>query len=106
MVDKRGVDVLGWGMAKQRKAERVTEREEIEQIWAFCRKLDQRVAAIENELDDDAFNDGFDKLVAKAMAARPWYAKLWAWGKTGDTSWATLGFAILAFVLAMVALIA
>lgn len=102
-----------WGiyMAKQRKTERVTEREEIEQLWAFYRQLDERVAAIEDVMGDEAeyslTDAGLDKLVAEAMAARPWYAKVGSWLKRGEnlTSAALFGVS-LAFIALVIALIA
>jgi hypothetical protein len=109
-------------MAKQRKQERVTEREEIKALWEFMRSLSVRVDALQAAIDgiEDELNDGvatttveshalpddwLDELVAEAMAARPWYAKVGGWLRQGDNGLvvASIGVAT-ALVVGLIAL--
>ena len=83
---------------------------DIEYLFKLYLEVSERVDALEDEgvaLGECLSNEKLDELVAEAMAARPWYAKVWAWLRDGDNGLvvASIGIAT-AFVVALIALVA
>ena len=83
---------------------------DIECLFKLYVEVSERLDALEEEgvaMGECLANEALDEMEEEAMAARPWYAKVWAWLRDGDNGLvvASIGIATV-FVVAIIALVA
>jgi len=99
-------------MAKRRKTKTLVWDDEIEQLWATVREHSRRMDGIELGAANARFgvsglsDEALDKLIKEAMEARPWYAKVAAFGHRLFSEPVLLSVCVITVLIVVVVVIA